>query len=253
VPRRMLEGMHALIVGGSSGIGFAIAQGFQAAGARVVIAARTPEKLACATKALQATNSTARGYAVDMNDRAAVEQLAGTLAGDLGTLDVLVNCQGTTVIKPAIEVSEEEFDLVMDTNLKSVYFACTILGRTMLEQHRGSIINIASLAGHRGWPRACVYAMSKHGILGLTRTLGVEWAEYGVRVNSISPGFFMTELNRERMPQARKKAALTRTPFERFGELGELVGAAIYLASPEAGFVTSTDIAVDGGYLASGI
>jgi NAD(P)-dependent dehydrogenase (short-subunit alcohol dehydrogenase family) len=188
-----------------------------------------------------------------MNQRAAIGHLADDVARDLGALDVLVNCQGTTVIKPSLEVSEEEFDLVMDTNLKSVYFACTILGRAMLERRRGAIINIASLAGHRGWPRACAYAMSKHGVLGLTRTLGAEWAEQGVRVNSISPGFFMTELNRSRMPEARKQAALMRTPFGRFGELEELVGAAVYLASPAAGFVTGTDIAVDGGYLASGI
>lgn len=253
MPVRTLEGLNALIVGGSSGIGFTLAQGFQAVGARVAIAARTPEKLRHATEALQKTDPTSRGYTVDMNERAAIERLAGQVEDDLGLLDVLVNCQGTTVIKPALEVSEEEFDLVMDTNLKSVYFACTILGRAMLERGQGSIINIASLAAHRGWPRACAYAMSKHGILGLTRTLGAEWAEHGVRVNSISPGFFMTELNRERMPEARKKAALARTPFDRFGELGELVGAAVYLASPDAGFVTGTDIAVDGGYLASGI
>jgi NAD(P)-dependent dehydrogenase (short-subunit alcohol dehydrogenase family) len=245
--------MTALIVGGSSGIGFVIAESFQAAGARVAIAARTPDKLARATEALKVVDPRARGYTVDMNHRAAIEGLAADVAGHLGPLDVLVNCQGTTVIKPSIEVNEEEFDLVMDTNLKSVYFACTILGRAMLARGQGAIINIASLAGHRGWPRACVYAMSKHGVLGLTRTLGAEWAERGVRVNSISPGFFMTELNRARMPEARKQAALARTPYARFGALEELVGAAVYLASPGAGFVTGTDIAVDGGYLAAGI
>jgi NAD(P)-dependent dehydrogenase (short-subunit alcohol dehydrogenase family) len=253
VPERSLEGLTALIVGGSSGIGLAIAEGFQAAGARVAIAARTPDKLARAAEALQAADPQAQGYAVDMNHRAAIEGLAADVAQDLGPLDVLVNCQGTTVIKPSLEVSEDEFDLVMDTNLKSVYFACTILGRAMLARGQGAIINIASLAGHRGWPRACAYAMSKHGVLGLTRTLGAEWAAQGVRVNSISPGFFMTELNRARMPEARKQAALARTPYARFGALEELVGAAVYLASPAAGFVTGTDIAVDGGYLAAGI
>jgi len=248
-----LEGLNALVIGGSSGIGLAIAEGFQAAGARVAIAARTADKLAKAVERLQARDGRSLGYAVDANQRAALEGLAEKVAHDLGALDVLVNCQGTTVIKPALEVSEAEFDLVMDTNLKSVYFACTILGRAMLARRRGAIVNIASLAGHRGWPRACAYAMSKHGVLGLTRTLGAEWATEGVRVNSISPGFFMTELNRERMPEARKQAALARTPFARFGELAELVGAAVYLASPEAAFVTGTDIAVDGGYLAAGI
>lgn len=253
MPAGSLEGMNALVIGGSSGIGLAIAEGFQAAGARVAIAARTPAKLDQAVARLRAVDPRATGYAADVNLRAAIERLAEDVARALGPLDVLVNCQGTTVIKPSLEVSEEEFDLVMDTNLKSVYFACTILGRAMLGRGQGAIVNIASLAGHRGWPRACAYAMSKHGVLGLTRTLGAEWGPQGVRVNSISPGFFMTELNRERMPQARKEAALARTPFARFGELGELVGAAVYLASPAAGFVTGTDIAVDGGYLASGI
>lgn len=253
MPAMPLENLNALIVGGSSGIGFTLAQGFQAAGARVAIAARTPEKLKSATETLQKTDPDSLGYTVDMNDCAAIEALAGDIARDLGPLDVLVNCQGTTVIKPTLEVTEAEFDLVMNTNLKSVYFACTLLGGAMLERGSGSIINIASLAAHRGWPRACPYAISKHGVLGLTRTLGAEWAEQGVRVNSISPGFFMTELNRARMPEARKQAALARTPFNRFGELEELVAAAVYLASPAAGFVTGTDIAVDGGYLASGI
>lgn len=252
MPTQPLDGMNALIVGGSSGIGLAIAEGFQAAGARVAIAARRPEKLAAAVETLQVKDPSATGYAVDMTDCRAIERLADDLAREFA-LDVLVNCQGTTVIKPSLEVSEAEFDMVLNTNLKSVYFACTILGQAMLARGRGAIVNIASLAGHRGWPRACAYAMSKHGVLGLTRTLGAEWAAQGVRVNSISPGFFMTELNRERMPEARKRAALARTPFARFGELDELVGAAVYLASPAAGFVTGTDIAVDGGYLAAGI
>lgn len=253
MPAGSLERLNALVIGGSSGIGLAIAEGFQVAGARVAIAARTPAKLDQAVERLRSVDPRATGYAADVNRRAALDRLAEDIARDLGALDVLVNCQGTTVIKPSLEVSEEEFDQVMDTNLKSVYFACTILGRAMLARGRGAIVNIASLAGHRGWPRACAYAMSKHGVLGLTRTLGAEWGPQGVRVNSISPGFFMTELNRERMPQARKDAALARTPFARFGDLEELVGAAVYLASPAAGFVTGTDIAVDGGYLASGI
>lgn len=248
-----LQNLNALIIGGSSGIGFTLAQGFQAAGARVAIAARTPDKLASATAELQKTDPASLGYAADMTDVAAIEKLAGDVARDLGALDVLVNCQGTTVIKPTLEVTEAEYDLVMNTNLKSVYFACTVFGRAMLERGSGAIINIASLAAHRGWPRACPYAISKHGVLGLTRTLGAEWAEQGVRVNSISPGFFMTELNRARMPEARKQAALARTPAKRFGELEELVSAAVYLAAPAAAFVTGTDIAVDGGYLASGI
>jgi NAD(P)-dependent dehydrogenase (short-subunit alcohol dehydrogenase family) len=123
----------------------------------------------------------------------------------------------------------------------------------MIAQESGVIINIASLAAHRGWANSCPYAVSKHGVVGLTKTLAAEWAVHGVRVNAISPGFFMTELNRDKMPEARKEAALMRTPAGRFGDVRELVGAAVYLASPAASFVTGTILNVDGGYLASGI
>lgn len=123
----------------------------------------------------------------------------------------------------------------------------------MLGRGRGAIINIASLASHRGWPRSALYAIAKAGVLSLTRTLGAEWASRGVRVNAISPGFFMTELNRDKMSPERKALALARTPAGRFGEVDELAGAAVYLASASAGFVNGQTIAVDGGFLATGL
>lgn len=248
-----LAGTTALVIGGSSGIGNAIAHGFQANGARVAIAARTPGKLQAATERLQQGDPSARGYAVDVNDMAALDRLVETVLTDLGPLDTLVVCQGTTTIKPGEEFTPEEYDTVMDTNMRSVFFTCTRFGKPMLARGQGSIITIASLAAHRGWPRSSVYAASKHGVAGLTRSLAAEWAGRGVRVNAISPGFFLTELNRDKMSPERKESALRRTPMGRFGELDELVGAAIYLASPAAGFVTGATLNVDGGYLAAGI
>ncbi|NNM72837.1 SDR family NAD(P)-dependent oxidoreductase [Enterovirga aerilata] len=252
-PSLSLAGMTALVIGGSSGIGEAAAHGFAQAGARVAIAARRPDKLEAAHARLAELDGEARAYAADVTDRAELAKLAERAQADLGRIDILMNCQGTTVIKPTLELTPAEYDSVIATNLTSVFFACTTFGRLMVEQGSGAIINIASLAAHRGWPNACPYAISKHGVVGLTTSLAAEWAPHGVRVNAISPGFFMTELNRARMPQARKDAALMRTPAGRFGELGELVGAAIYLASPAASFVTGTILNVDGGYLASGI
>ena len=123
----------------------------------------------------------------------------------------------------------------------------------MLARGEGAIITIASLAAHRGWPGSAVYALAKHGVAGLTLSLAAEWADRGVRVNAISPGFFMTELNQTRMSPERKQNALRRTPMRRFGALEELVGAAVYLASPAASFVTGSILNVDGGYLAAGI
>jgi NAD(P)-dependent dehydrogenase (short-subunit alcohol dehydrogenase family) len=248
-----LQGKTALVVGGSSGIGNAIAHGFQDSGARVAIAARTPAKVEAATQRLQKLDPTARGYVIDAARPEEIDELVATAVTDFGHIDILVACQGVTILKPAEEVTPAEYDDVMQTNLRSVFFTCTRFGRHMLEHGNGSIITIASLAAHRGWPLASIYAASKHGVAGLTKTLAAEWADRGVRVNAISPGFFMTELNQSKMSSKRKENALLRTPMGRFGQLDELVGAAIYLASPAAGFVTGTVLNVDGGYLASGI
>jgi NAD(P)-dependent dehydrogenase (short-subunit alcohol dehydrogenase family) len=248
-----LAGMTALVIGGSSGIGEAAAHGFAEAGARVGIAARRPNKLAAAFQRLSEKRPDAKSYAVDVTKESELKGLVQRAMADFGRIDILMNCQGTTIIKPTLDFTAADYEQVLSTNLTSVFFACTSFGRAMVEQGSGVIINIASLAAHRGWPGSCPYAISKHGVVGLTTSLAAEWARHGVRVNAISPGFFMTELNRERMPQARKDAALFRTPAGRFGGLTELVGAAIYLASPAASFVTGTILNVDGGYLASGI
>lgn len=248
-----LRGKTALVIGGSSGIGLALAKGFATAGAGVSIAARTADKVLRAVDELRAIDQDARGFVVDVSENDEIDRLFAEIVRDRALPDILVNCQGTTVIHPSVEVDAQEYDRVMNTNLRSVFFCCTRFGAAMQERGSGAIINIASLAAHRGWPNAAVYAMSKHGVLGLTRTLGAEWGEAGVRVNSISPGVFLTDLNRERMSEERKNTALSRTPAKRFGALDELVGAALFLASDQSGFITGTDIAVDGGFLAKGI
>ena len=159
----------------------------------------------------------------------------------------------TTLLKPVEEFSPAEYNAIMDVNLRRGCFSCTQFGQHMLTRGEGAIITVASLAAHRGWPGSAVYALSKHGIAGLTHSLAPEWADRGVRVNAISPGFFVTELNQARMSRERKENALRRTPMRRFGALEELVGAAVYLASPAASFVTGSILNVDGGYLAAGV
>ena len=248
-----LAGLKALVIGGSSGIGEAAAQGFAEAGAQVAIAARRRDKLDAALSRLSERTDGAKAYMADVTSEGDLRDLADRVLSDFGQIDVLMNCQGTTILKPAIDFSSAEFAHVIATNLSSVFSCCTTFGRAMIAQESGAIINIASLAAHRGWANSCPYAVSKHGVVGLTKTLAAEWAVHGVRVNAISPGFFMTELNRDKMPEARKEAALMRTPAGRFGDVRELVGAAVYLASPAASFVTGTILNVDGGYLASGI
>jgi NAD(P)-dependent dehydrogenase (short-subunit alcohol dehydrogenase family) len=242
-----------LAIGGTSGIGRQIALGFAEAGAIVIPVSRTRDKVDRTVAEIRAAGGRSSGHAVDVRDLDEIRLLVERVVGDHGRIDVLLNCQGTTVLKPAEEFTEADYDLVMDTNLKSVFFCAAEVGKHMLSRGEGSIINIASLSSYRGWSRAAIYSMSKWAVVSLTETLASEWSPRGVRVNAIAPGFFMTDLNRERMSPERKKLAIERTPMGRFGELEELVGAAIYLASPAARFVTGETIRVDGGYLAKGI
>jgi len=251
--RFSLTDQVALVIGGSSGIGRQIALGFQEAGARVAIVGKTPAKVEEVAHRLKAADAAASAYAADVTDFARLREIMAEVVVRQGKLDILVNSQGTTLLKPAEEFTDAEFDFIIDTNLKSVFFACTEAGRHMLGRGRGAIINLASVASYRGFQQTALYSMSKRGVLALTETLAAEWATRGIRVNGIAPGFFMTPLNRDRMSPERKANALRRTPMGRFGEVDELVGAAIYLASPSASFVTGEIIRVDGGYLAAGL
>jgi NAD(P)-dependent dehydrogenase (short-subunit alcohol dehydrogenase family) len=193
------------------------------------------------------------GYRADVRDLDALHGLVGVTLAHHGHLDILVNCQGITRLKAAEEFTREDWSSIIDINLRSVFFACTEVGRHMLGRGHGAIINIASLSSFRGWPRSALYSMSKTAIVSMTQTLATEWAPRGVRVNAIAPGFFMTELAASAMNPVRRQRALDRTPMGRFGELDELTGAAIYLASSAARFVTGETIAVDGGFLATGL
>jgi NAD(P)-dependent dehydrogenase (short-subunit alcohol dehydrogenase family) len=250
--RFSLKDRYALVIGGTSGIGKAIATGFLQSGARVIVAGRNEAKLERAVADLK-RHGAAFGYSADVTDDAALKGLVGVTLAHHGHLDILVNCQGMTILKPAEEFTAADWDTVINTNLRSVFFACQEVGRHMLGRGKGCILNIGSLSSYRGWPRGALYGIAKWGIVSLTETLAVEWVKRGVRVNAIAPGFFMTELNREKMPAERKAMAVTRTPAGRFGEVDELVGAAIYLCSDAAGFVTGETIRVDGGFLAAGL
>jgi gluconate 5-dehydrogenase len=247
-----LNGKTALVIGGSSGIGREIALAYRDAGATVLIAGRSQQKLDTVVAELGGDKAKT-AYAVEARKIAQLEELRASITEDHGGVDILVNCQGTTAIKPALELSEDEYDDILDTNLKSLFFACTIFGEDMMARGGGNIINIASLASHNGWSRAAAYSASKWGVVGITKSFAAEWGMNGLRVNAIAPGFFMTDLNREKMPEERKAEARRRAAMNRMGELRELTGAAIFLASEASGFVTGTVVNVDGGYLASGI
>jgi NAD(P)-dependent dehydrogenase (short-subunit alcohol dehydrogenase family) len=250
--RFSLAGQQALVIGGTSGIGKALASGFLEAGATVVVAGSSEGKLERALADL-APHGDVHGYRADVRDLDEVHGLVGITLAHHGHLDLLVNCQGVTRMKPAEQFSREDWTTIIDINLRSVFFACTEVGKHMLGRGKGAVINIGSLSSFRGWPQSAVYGISKTGIVSLTRTLGSEWAPRGVRVNAIAPGFFMTELAESAMNPVRRQRALERTPMGRWGRVDELVGAALFLASPAASFVTGETIHVDGGYLAAGI
>lgn len=246
-----LAGMNAIVVGGSSGIGASIAEGFVREGARVGIIGRRQEKVDAVLSSLRKYDPNAIGRAADMRGKQACEDAVGAFTRELGSLNILVNSQGITVIKPSAELGEADYLSVIDINLNSVFFCCQAAFPHM-SARGGSIMSIASIAGHRGWPLAAPYAASKHAVLAFTRTLATEWAVNNIRVNSISPGYFRTELTSALSPE-RVALATSRTPMGRFGELGELIGAAVFLASRDSSYVTGADIAVDGGFLAKGL
>jgi NAD(P)-dependent dehydrogenase (short-subunit alcohol dehydrogenase family) len=249
-----LTGRVAVVIGGTSGIGRAIAHGMAEAGADVVCTSRRQEQVDAAAAEIEAKGRRTLRVASDVSDRDSLQELLASAVESFGRVDILVNSAGRTKREPTLEVSEETWNEIMETNLTGTLRACQVFGNHMLENGYGRIINIASLSTFVSLFEVAAYSASKAAVASLTKSLAIEWARKGVNVNAIAPGVFRTALNQKLLDESdRGREFLTRTPMSRFGQVEELAGAAVFLASEAASFVTGEVLVVDGGFLASGV
>jgi NAD(P)-dependent dehydrogenase (short-subunit alcohol dehydrogenase family) len=247
-----LDGQTAVVTGGAGGLGAAMARGLAEAGAAVAVADLDAGQAKVVADGIAKNGGRARAVAVDVADRSSVERMADEAETGLGPIDVLVNCAGITHRSPAAEFPEAAWHRVLAVNLTGVFWGCQVVGQRMLTRGRGSIVNIASIAGQIGLTGTAAYAASKGGVVMLTRALAVEWAARGVRVNAIAPSWFESNIGDliHREPDYAERA-MRRVPMGRMGTPDELIGAALYLASAASTMVTGHVLAVDGGTLAS--
>jgi len=249
-----LKNKVAVVLGGTSGIGQAIARGFARAGATTIASSRDRDRVEAQAADLESLGSKTLRIPSDVQDRGSLQNLCDEAVLAFGQVDILVVTSGLLKKMPSEDVPDEDWTRIVDVNLNGTFRANQIFGRQMIKQQRGSIINIGSMTSFVSFSEVAAYAASKGGVLMLTRTLACEWARHNVRVNGIAPGVFRTPLNTKVLDIPERFAAIAgRTPMGRVGNVEELVGAAIFLASDASSFVTGEMLPVDGGFLAKGI
>ena len=249
-----LNGKVGVVIGGTSGIGRAIARGMAEAGADVIPTSRRMAQVEAAAKDIEERGRRSLRITSDVSDRSSLQRVLDESVKAFGKVDILVNSAGRTKRGPTLDFSEEDWNDILETNLTGTLRACQVFGRHMLSREYGSIVNIASLSTFVALYEVAAYSASKAAVASLTKSLAIEWAPRGVRVNAIAPGVFRTALNQKLLDETeRGREFLLRTPMRRFGNVEELAGAAIFLASDAASFVNGEVLVVDGGFLASGV